>query len=59
MFLATPGMEVINLRFARDNVVCVSWNIETEEHVPSLRYGEDSSLSLSRPTGRECDLLRY
>jgi len=37
-FLATPGIEVINLVFANDEVVWVSWKFTAEERVPSLRH---------------------
>jgi hypothetical protein len=36
-FLATPGIEVINLVFPIDEVVWVSWKFTAEERVPSLR----------------------
>jgi hypothetical protein len=37
-FLATPGMEVINLVFANNEVAWVSWMFTAEERVPSLRH---------------------
>ena len=37
-FLATPGIEVINLMFANDEVVWVSWKFTAEERVPNLRH---------------------
>jgi hypothetical protein len=37
-FLATPGIEVINLVFANDEVVLVSWKFTAEERVPSLLH---------------------
>jgi hypothetical protein len=37
-FLATPGIEVINLVFANDEVVWVSWTFTAEERVLSLRH---------------------
>ena len=37
-FLATPGVEVVNLLFASDSVVWASWRYIAEEQVPSLRH---------------------
>jgi hypothetical protein len=37
-FLATPGVEVTNLAFASDDVVCLSWKMSAEENVPYLRH---------------------
>ena len=37
-FLATPGVEVINLAFASDDVVWISWKYGAEEDVPGLRH---------------------
>ena len=37
-FLATPGIEVVHLVFANDEVVWVSWKFTAEERVPSLRH---------------------
>jgi trehalose-6-phosphate synthase len=37
-FLATPVIDVINLVFANDEVVWVSWKFTVEERVPSLRH---------------------
>jgi len=36
--LATPGIEVVHLVFANDEVVWVSWKFTAEERVPSLRH---------------------
>jgi arginine repressor len=36
--LATPGIEVVYLVFANDEVVWVSWKFAAEERVPSLRH---------------------
>jgi len=36
--LDKPGVEVMNLAFARDDVVWISWKYGAEEYVPSLRY---------------------
>jgi hypothetical protein len=32
-----PGIEVVNMMFASDDVVWISWQYFSEEHVPSLR----------------------
>ena len=37
-FLAKPCIKVINLVFAIDEVVWVSWKFTPEERVPSLRH---------------------
>jgi len=34
-FLATPGIEVVNLVFASDDVVWLSWKRGAEEDVPN------------------------
>ena len=36
--IATPGVEVMNLAFASDEVVWISWKYGAEEDVPSLRH---------------------
>ena len=36
-FLATPGIELANLMFVSDDVVCASWRYIAEEKVPNLR----------------------
>ena len=36
--MATPGIELIHLVFANDEVVRVSWKFTAEERVPSLRH---------------------
>jgi hypothetical protein len=33
-----PGIEVLNMMFASDDVVWISWQYSSEEHVPSLRH---------------------
>jgi len=50
-FLSTPGIEVMNLVFASDDVVWISWKYRVEEKVPVLRHtkyvmGLTSSLGL-------------
>jgi hypothetical protein len=37
-FLVTPGIEVVNMMFASDDMVWISWQYSSEEHVPSLRH---------------------
>ena len=37
-FLVTPGIEVLNMMFASDDVVWISWQFSSEECVPSLRH---------------------
>ena len=37
-FLATPGIKVMNLMFANDDVVWVSWRFTAEERVPTLLH---------------------
>jgi len=67
-FLATPGVEVMNLVFASYDVVWISWKYRAEEDVPRLRHtnevigayvtaGRHTSLSLFRPAAREQDVL--
>jgi hypothetical protein len=36
-FLATPGLEVTSLMFARDEVVWISWRFTDEEKIPKLK----------------------
>ena len=43
-FLATPGVEVVNLMFAIDSVVWASWRYTAEEQAPSLRQTLKRSL---------------
>jgi len=70
-YLATPGIEVVNLVFACDDVDWLSWKRGAEEDVPNFRHtnevicayvnsgGEDSSVLESVQAARECHLLRY
>jgi len=37
-FLVTPGVEVQNMLFAKDDVVWISWQYSADERVPSLRH---------------------
>jgi len=40
-FLATPDIEVTNLRYSIDDVVWILWKHAAEEHVPSLPHTID------------------
>jgi hypothetical protein len=37
-FLATPGIEVVNLLFASDNVVWISWKYAAEGKIPNFHH---------------------
>ena len=37
-FLATPGIEVVNLLFASDHVVWISWKYAAEGKIPNLPH---------------------
>jgi len=37
-FLVTPGIEVLNMMFASEDVVWISWQFSSEERVASLRH---------------------
>jgi hypothetical protein len=37
-FLVTPGVEVQNMLFSGDDVVCISWQYSADDRVPSLRH---------------------
>ena len=41
-FLATPVIEVANLMFASDDLVCASWRYIAEEKVPNLRHTNEA-----------------
>jgi hypothetical protein len=57
-FLPTPGIEVLNLIFANDQVVWISWRIaEDMEHVPSLRHKNDVGSFVT--AGGRMHLYRY
>jgi len=49
-FLATPGIEVMNLMFASDDVVWVSWKYAAEKHVSSLRHTNEVT-AITSPKG--------
>ena len=40
-FLATPGMDVVNLLYASHRVVLGAWNYADEERIPNLRHTND------------------
>ena len=40
-FLATHGIEVVNLVFANEDVVWLSWKRGAEEDVPNLRHSNE------------------
>ena len=40
-FLVTPGVEVMNLAFASDDVLYISWKYGAEEDVPYLRHTKE------------------
>ena len=69
-FLATPGIEVMNLTFASDDVVWIWWKHAAEEHVPILRHTNEVLGAYVTAGARihlyfyldrlgECDLLRH
>jgi len=57
-FLATPGIEVINLMFANDDVVWVSWKFTAEERVPNLRHTNEV-IGAYVTAGARMHLYRY
>jgi hypothetical protein len=57
-FLSTPGIEVMNLIFASDQVLWISWRIaEYIEYVPSLRHTNDIGSFVT--SGGRIHLYRY
>ena len=40
-FLATPGIEVLNLLFASDHVLRISWKYAAEGKIPNLPHTND------------------
>lgn len=40
-FLVTPGVEVMNMMFAGEKAVWVSWRFTAEEQIPSLRHTKE------------------
>jgi hypothetical protein len=57
-FLATPGIEVMSLIFASDEVVWLSWNITEEEITPTLRHTNEV-IGAYVSTGARIHLYRY
>ena len=57
-FLATPGVEVMNLAFASDDVVCTSWKYGAEEDVPNLRHTNEV-IGAYVTAGARIHLYRY
>jgi hypothetical protein len=37
-FLTTPGIELVSLMFASDEVVWVSWRFSDEEKIPNVKH---------------------
>ena len=69
-FLATPGIDIVNLLFASDHVVFVSWKYAVEERIPNLPHTNEvighllqqalESISMLISTSsRESNLHRY
>jgi hypothetical protein len=57
-FLATPGIEVVHLVFAIDEVVWVSWNFTAEERVGILRHTNEV-IGAYVSAGAKINLYRY
>jgi hypothetical protein len=57
-FLSTPGIEVVSLLFASDQVVWVSWRYAEDERVPNLRHN-NRILGAYVTTGGRMQLYRY
>ena len=53
-FLATPGVENLNLLFASDSVVLASWRYTAEEQVPSLGHTNEVVACMLRPNVFVC-----
>jgi len=58
IFLATPGIEVTNLRFASDDEIWISWKHAAEEHVPVLRH-TNHNIRAFVTAGARTNLYRY
>jgi hypothetical protein len=41
-FLIMQGIEVLNIMFASDDVVWISWQFSSEKQVPNLRHTNES-----------------
>jgi hypothetical protein len=57
-FLATPGIELLNLAFVNDDVVWLSRKYAAEEPVPSLRHTNEV-IGAYVTTGARIHLYRY
>ena len=57
-FLATPGIEVMNLVFINDDVIWISWKYGADEHVPSLRH-TNGVIGAYVTAGARIHLYRY
>jgi hypothetical protein len=57
-FLATPGIKVLNLAFASDDVIWLSWKYAAEERVPSLRHTNEV-IGAYVTAGARIHLYRY
>jgi hypothetical protein len=57
-FLATPGIEVIQLVFANDEIDWVPWKFTAEERVPSLRHTNEV-ISVYVTAGARIHLYRH
>jgi len=57
-FLASPGIEVMNLVFANDDVVWISWKYGAEEDVPSMRHTNEL-IGAYVTAGARIHLYRY
>ena len=58
-FLATLGIEVLNLLFASDIVVWASWRYTAEEQVPTLRHTNEFVGAFVACGGRMNNTLIY
>jgi len=56
--LATPGVEVMNFAFPKDEVVCISWRYSAQEDVPNLRHTNEV-IGAYVTAGARIHLYRY
>jgi hypothetical protein len=57
-FLATPGIEMMSLLFASEDVVWLSWKFAAEEITPSIRH-KNEVIGAYVTTGARIHLYRY
>jgi len=57
-FLSTPGIEVMNLVLASDDVVWIAWKYREEKQVPSLRHTNEV-IGAYVTSGARIHLYRY